>query len=152
ELEEAKEILSREQRYQQARELLKQRIKEKISELAGNVPRELEIKIGEYFSQLSRGVYSGVRLTENLGVGGIREDGQNAQEWDPWQLFFGERHQVALAVKIAMARALAETSGPVFIILDDSLVTFDPSRRAATEKLLLDLVADGKVQVILLTC
>jgi uncharacterized protein YhaN len=70
----------------------------------------------------------------------------------PGQLSHGERHQSALAVKIAVARALSETTGPVFIILDDSLVTFDPERRGAAEDFLLDLVSDEKLQVILLTC
>ena len=58
----------------------------------------------------------------------------------------------ALAVKIAVARALAETSGPVFIVLHDSIVTFDPRRRAATEDFLPDPASDHKLQVILLTC
>lgn len=57
-----------------------------------------------------------------------------------------------MAVKIAVARALAESHGPVFIMLDDSLVSFDPERRLSTEELLLDLVADGQLQVVLFTC
>ena len=68
------------------------------------------------------------------------------------QLSFGERHQAALAVKVAVARALAEASGPVFIMLDDSLVHFDPSRRASTEEFLLEQAAEGDLQIILLTC
>ncbi len=39
-----------------------------------------------------------------------------------------------------------------YLILDDYLVHFDPARRAATENLLLDLVADRQLQIILLTC
>jgi len=90
-------------------------------------------------------------ITEGLQVSAVAEKGA-AQQWKPIELSHGERHQAALAVKIAVARAIAESSGPVFMILDDSLVSFDPQRRAAAETLLLDLVADGKLQVILLTC
>jgi uncharacterized protein YhaN len=92
-----------------------------------------------------------VALSAELAVTHVAENGA-ASRWRPGQLSYGEQHQAALAVKIAVARALAEASGPVFIVLDDSLVSFDPYRRAATEQFLLELVADGKLQIILLTC
>jgi uncharacterized protein YhaN len=101
---------------------------------------------------MTGGAFGQVRLDKGLGVSDVGENGRAAQTWQPHELSFGERHQAALAVKIAVARALAETIGPVFIMLDDSLVTFDPQRRAATENWLLDLVADEKLQVILFTC
>jgi energy-coupling factor transporter ATP-binding protein EcfA2 len=47
---------------------------------------------------------------------------------------------------------LAESGNPVFVLLDDCLVSLDPQHRAATENLLMDLIADGRLQVILLTC
>ena len=82
----------------------------------------------------------------------VGENGQQSDPWHPAQLSHGERHLAALAVKIAVACALAETVGPVFMMLDDSLVTFDPRRRSATENWLLNLVAGNKLQVILFTC
>jgi DNA repair exonuclease SbcCD ATPase subunit len=152
ELEEAKSILRREQVSQEGRELLRQRIEQKILEMAADVPRELSNRVSEHLARLTRGAYGRVNLTEHLAVSSVREAGIVQEQWQPHELSCGERHQTALSVKIAVARALAETSGPVFIILDDSLVSFDPERRVAAEKCLLDLVGDGKLQVILLTC
>ena len=115
------------------------------------MPIELGEKITHHLSRLTRGGVRHVALSQALAVTHVAENGAS-QSWQPQQLSCGERHQAALAVKIAVARALAEASGPVFIVLDDSLVSFDPDRRAATEEFLLELVADGRVQIILLTC
>lgn len=150
-LEEAKEAHNREQTLQEARDLLAKRIAEKMDALAAHVPVELGNKVTEHLARLTGGAARQVTLDQQLAVAHVGANGAG-QTWRPGQLSYGERHQAALAVKIAVARALAETSGPVFVILDDSLVTFDPHRRAATEDFLLDLVGDDKLQVILLTC
>jgi DNA repair exonuclease SbcCD ATPase subunit len=150
-LDEAREAYDREQVLQQARALLKGRIEEQIQQLAAHVPLELGEKITRYLAQLTCGGVHQVALGQDLAVAHVAEGG-TAPAWQPWQLSCGERHQAALAVKIAVARAVAESSGPVFIVLDDSLVNFDPARRAATEEFLLDLVADGRLQIVLLTC
>jgi uncharacterized protein YhaN len=150
--EEARDILRREQVFQEARGLLKQRIEEKITEMTQSVPREIGTKVSEYLHLLSKGAYGKVHLTESLTLSTVQDNGEAPESWKPYELSHGERHQAALAIKTAVARALAETSGPVFIILDDSLVHFDPTRRVATEELLTDLAKDGNLQVILLTC
>ncbi len=152
EWQEAKDALKREQVLQSARALLVERIKNKIADMTAHIPVGLGNKITEQLSRLTGGLLAQVTLDRDLAVAHIGENRAHPEQWQPRQLSHGERHQTALAVKIAVARALAESSGPVFIILDDSLVTFDPQRRAATEELLLDLVADGKLQVILVTC
>jgi uncharacterized protein YhaN len=152
ELAEAQQAFRHEQVLQEARGLLIERIEEKMSMLAAHVPIELGNRITEHLSKMTGGAFGQVRLDKDLGVSDVDENGRAAQSWQPHELSFGERHQAALAVKIAVARALAETTGPVFIMLDDSLVTFDPQRRAATENWLLDLVGDEKLQVILFTC
>jgi len=151
-LREGEQVLARENILQEARSKLIERIEEKMSALAAHVPVELGAKITEHLARLSGGAFGQVRLQEGLAVAHVGENGAQVEPWQPGQLSYGERHQAALAVKIAVARALAETAGPVFIMLDDSLVTFDPQRRAATEIWLLDLVADQKLQVILFTC
>jgi uncharacterized protein YhaN len=150
-LEEAKAGHDREQILQQARALLKTRIEEKIEQLAAHVPVELGEKVTRHLSRLTGGWGHQVALNRELAVTHVAESGA-ASQWQPQQLSHGERHQAALAVKIAVALALAEASGPVFIVLDDSLVSFDPYRRAATEEFLLELVADRQLQIILLTC
>lgn len=151
ELEEAREAHDREQLLQQARALLKQRIEEEITRLAAHVPLELSEKVTQHLARMTGGGVHQVALSDGLTVAHVAESAA-AQPWQPHQLSCGERHQAALAVKVAVARALAESSGPVFIVLDDSLVNFDPVRRAATEDFLLELVADGRLQIILLTC
>jgi DNA repair exonuclease SbcCD ATPase subunit len=150
-LDEANDACHREETLQEARALLAERIADKMHELAANVPVELGKKVTEHLQRLTGGAAGQVVLSQELAVAHIGGNGA-LKPWQPRQLSYGEQHQAALAVKVAVARALAETSGPVFIILDDSLVTFDPARRAATEDFLLELVSDEKLQVILLTC
>jgi uncharacterized protein YhaN len=150
-LEEAKDSFNYEQVLQDARAILKERIEEKTETLGSLVPLELAKRVTQQLDRLAGGPFHEVVLAQELTVSHITE--KNARKnWQPRQLSHGERHQTALAVKIAVARALAETSGPVFILLDDSLVAFDPERRAATEELLLEQVADEKLQIVLLTC
>jgi DNA repair exonuclease SbcCD ATPase subunit len=151
-LQEADQLFHREQVLQDARTLLKQRIEEKMTSMAAHVPVDLGNRITEHLTKLSAGAFHHVQLNAALTVDQVGENGHQGGQWQPGQLSHGQRHQAALAIKIAVARALAETSGPVFIMLDDSLVSFDPHCRAATEKWLLDLVADEKLQIILLTC
>jgi ABC-type glutathione transport system ATPase component len=151
-LQEAEQVLHREQVLQDARALLKERIEEKMLSLAAHVPVDLGRRITEHLEKFSAGTFCRVQMNPDLGLEQVGENGNHAGQWQPGQLSHGQRHQAALAVKIAVARALAETSGPVFVMLDDSLVSFDPTCRSATEKWLLDLVADEKLQVILLTC
>jgi DNA repair exonuclease SbcCD ATPase subunit len=150
-LEEAQEAYNREETLQQARALLKERIADKMATLAAHVPAELSKRVTEHLARLTTRAAGEVVLNSDLAVAHWSSHGSGTV-WQPGQLSYGERHQAALAVKIAVARALAETAGPVFIILDDSLVTFDPQRRSAAEEFLLDLVSDEKLQVILLTC
>jgi energy-coupling factor transporter ATP-binding protein EcfA2 len=152
ELREAKESLHQEQVLQEARSELIERIQNKISALAAHVPVELGNKITEHLRKLTGGAFSGVRLHSGLALSAVGENGQQNDPWHPGQLSHGERHLAALVVKIAVASALAETAGAVFVMLDDSLVTFDPRRRGATENWLLELVAGKKLQVILFTC
>jgi exonuclease SbcC len=151
-LENAEQVLHREQVLQDARALLKERIEEKMLSLAAHVPAALGRRITEHLEKFSAGTFCRVQMKPDLGLDQVGENGNHAGQWQPGQLSHGQRHQAALAVKIAVARALAETSGPVFVMLDDSLVSFDPNCRAATEKWLLDLTADEKLQIILLTC
>src|SRR5262249_49923342 len=128
------------------------RIEAKMGELAAHVPVDLGKRVTQHLSRLTGGLFDRVNLSEGLSVTHVSENGAMSEQWQPRHLSYGERHQAALAVKIAVARALAETSGPVFITPDDSLVTFAPMRRSTTEEHLLDLVSDGKLQAILPTC
>lgn len=151
-LAEAQVLHQREKVLQEARELLKQRLEEKVTEMAAEVPLELGERVSQHLGRLTTGAFTKVSLSPNLCIAGLADEQPIAGAWETKHLSYGERNQAALAVKIAVARALAETHGPIFLILDDSLVSFDPNRRAATEKLLEELTADGRLQIILLTC
>jgi DNA repair exonuclease SbcCD ATPase subunit len=151
-LEDARADLLREETLQKARELLSERIAEKIQEMSESVPRELAARIGQHLARLSGGAYAQVSLNEAFAVDKVGEGGDRAEHWQPHELSAGEQALTALVMKIAVARALAEAGNPVFVLLDDSLVNLDPQHRAATEALLVDLIADGRLQVILLTC
>jgi DNA repair exonuclease SbcCD ATPase subunit len=152
ELEEARAVLQREETLQKARDQLARRIQAKIDELTEHVPAELGCRVTQHLAHLSGGAFGLANLNRNFSLASVHEDGAARVPWQAKQLSFGQRHQAALAIKIAVARALAEASGPVFILLDDSLVSFDPLRRRAAEDLFLELVADGKLQIIILTC
>jgi DNA repair exonuclease SbcCD ATPase subunit len=151
-LEEARAHCDRQQVLQEARELLKKRIEEKMDEMSAHVPLGLAGQISAHLARLTEGAFTRVDLGADLVTASVSEGRESPGNWGPHQLSCGERHQAALAIRIAVARALAESSGPVFIVLDDSCSSFDPVRLAAAEALLTDLVADGKLQVILLTC
>ncbi len=151
-LADARADLQREETLQKARELLKERVAEKIQEMSESVPRELAARIGQHLARLTGGAYCQVNLSDTFAVDHVGEGGDRPEHWPPHQLSAGEQALTALVMKIAVARALAESGTPVFILLDDSLVNLDPQHRAATESLLADLVADGRLQVILLTC
>lgn len=151
-LDEAKIFLHREQVNQSARQMLISRVAEKISEMSANVPQELGERISKHIATLTNGSYSIIGLSDTFGISSIGEGGERSERWQPNELSHGERHVTALALKIAVAQALSELSDPIFIILDDSLVAFDPEHRTTTEKLLVELSSQGKVQIILLTC
>ena len=120
--------------------------------MSESVPRELAARIGEHLARLTGGAYAKVSLNEAFAVDRVGEGGDRPEHWQPHELSAGEQALTALVMKIAVARALAESGNPVFVLLDDSLVSLDPQHRAATESLLVDFIADGRLQVILLTC
>jgi ABC-type polar amino acid transport system ATPase subunit len=153
ELAEAQAALYREEVLQEARQLLAQRIDQTMVEMAAAVPEDLASRISSHLAELSEGALARVRLDADLKVTSVTQETGIAEHWTPEQLSVGQRTLAALTLKIAVARAIAETQRqPVFIILDDSLVNLDPEHRTATERLLGELAADGQLQVILLTC
>ena len=62
----------------------------------------------------------------------------------------GTREQVAVLVRLALARCIAETQGPLPVILDDALVYADDQRLTRTFGALA--AASASQQVIVLTC
>lgn len=149
----AKQELERETLLQRARELLKDRLEKTVEEMTAHVPVNLAKQVGYHLSRLTDGGFEQVSLDGNLAVERIGENRGLTQHWLPRQLSAGERNQAALAVKLAVAQALTDTTGgPIFIILDDSFAVLDPQRRRASEDFFLELVSRSKLQIILLTC
>ncbi|MCE9543963.1 MAG: hypothetical protein K8T25_00335 [Planctomycetia bacterium] len=151
ELTEAQDLLRHEKTLQDARLLLMERIGTKMEELAAAVPEDLARRVSANLAKISGGVYARATLNPQLQIETVCREGDATEQWRPDQLSTGERTMAALTLKIAVAQALAE-SNPLFIILDDSMVNLDDDHRASTQRLLLDLAANGMLQVILLTC
>ena len=97
-------------------------------------------------------MFGSVKLNDDLSLNCVQQDTEYPIVWKVDELSAGERTLAALTLRIAVALSLVEMVGPVFVMLDDSLVNLDPEYRAATERLLSELVADGRLQVILFTC
>lgn len=93
-------------------------------------------------------------LDHNSGrVTGIRSE----EEGTPVSLEFaqlseGTREQIALLVRLALARALSDRLGqePLPLVLDDPLANTDPRRRKALFRLLAEAAAE--VQLLYVTC
>ena len=67
------------------------------------------------------------------------------------QLSRGTRHQVGLALRLALIQVRAETQGHVPLILDDVFVTADDARANAAVTLLTELAQQGH-QIVFFTC
>lgn len=79
---------------------------------------------------------------------------QTRQQTEPLtvsQLSRGTRHQLALAVRLALIRTRAEAGEHMPIILDDVFITSDDARAAAVVQLLTEVAAQGQ-QIVFLTC
>ncbi len=112
-------------------------------------PRTLELA-SAFISRLTEGECSqilGSALAPQLLV-------QTSHQKEPLtiaQLSRGTRHQVALALRLALIQVRKETGGHVPLILDDVFITSDDVRASAVVQLLNELAADGQ-QIIFFTC
>ncbi len=67
------------------------------------------------------------------------------------QLSRGTRHQVALALRLALIKIRGETNSHVPLILDDVFITSDDERAEAVVQLLTEFAAAGQ-QIVFFTC
>jgi DNA repair exonuclease SbcCD ATPase subunit len=107
----------------------------------------LQDKISATFADLTGDHGRAVYLDENLQVRGI---GRSETELLPFDILSqGAREQLLLALRIAVADAVAETE-PQLLILDDVLVNTDPVR----QQRVLDLLqtVGQRLQILVLTC
>ncbi len=103
----------------------------------------------ERLQMLARDVLPGAtfELGDKLRVSGIVRAGQSLS---PARLSGGTQEQIAVLVRLAYGRLLADRDAALPLVLDDALVYADDQRFSAMIKLLAD--ASAHHQVIMLTC
>lgn len=116
-------------------------------------PRVLELA-SQYVRRLTDGDCTQI-LTIPAAAAAPRQllvqTGPQAEPLTIAQLSRGTRHQVALALRLALIRVREETQGHVPLVLDDVFITSDDSRAAAVVQLLTELAAQGQ-QILFFTC
>lgn len=100
-----------------------------------------------FLDKLTAGRHKGLSLDAKLAPSiDTPEKGEPAA---PDELSYATREQVYLALRLAMCEALWPEEGPP-LILDEPLLAFDETRKAAALELLRDLAQ--RRQIIILTC
>jgi DNA repair exonuclease SbcCD ATPase subunit len=87
-------------------------------------------------------------LDEHFSIGGVQRSGAEIEPFG--SLSDGTREQIAIIVRLAFGRLLAERGQPTPVVLDDSLVFSDDERIEHMFDVLMQ--AAEKQQVIVLTC
>ena len=87
-------------------------------------------------------------LDEHFSIGGVQRSGTEIEPFG--SLSDGTREQIAIIVRLAFGRLLAERGQPTPVVLDDSLVFSDDERIERMFDVLMQ--AAEKQQVIVLTC
>ncbi len=88
------------------------------------------------------------QLDEHFAIGGVQRSGTEAEPFE--SLSDGTREQIAIIVRLAFGRLLAERGQPAPVVLDDALVFSDDERIERMFDVLMQ--AAEKQQVIVLTC
>ena len=91
---------------------------------------ELLENASEWFAGFTCGTYT--RVYRQISSGSLRVGNvETGADRDAGVLSRGTREQLFLALRLALIRALENSSEPLPVILDDVLVNFDPRRRRA---------------------
>ena len=105
---------------------------------------------GEYLAKMTEGRFQ--RVIARLGESSVLvECGLNHERLPPETLSDGEKGQLYLAMRLALAKIYAKHVVALPIVADDILVTFDDDRARATARLLGDFADDGH-QILVFTC
>jgi DNA repair protein SbcC/Rad50 len=126
------------------------RIRELAGELLEDIDQDtftdLKKDVEELVGKLTGRRYQKVAMKGSLPRGLVRNDGQILP---PDLLSVGTRDELALAVRLAMAKRFLKKGGG-FLLLDDPLVDFDPRRQEAAAGLLKDFAVE--TQLLVFTC
>ncbi len=121
------------------RTLAKDVLGEAHTRISGQVRPALEGTVAELLARMSSGRFTDVRLDDayELTIKDItvEDDGSEQDGYYPLSEFSGgEQDLIALAMRLAIAGVVAErhgTSGPGFVLLDETFGSQDTERRAA---------------------
>jgi hypothetical protein len=113
-------------------------------------PRVLELA-SEYVRRLTEGDCAEVVTSPVNPATLLVRTSHQAEPLTISQLSRGTRHQLALALRLALINIHAETSDRVPLVLDDVFITSDDSRATAVVQLLSEVASQGQ-QIIFLTC
>ena len=146
ELELAQGELLRKERNVRVLGLLLETLRKTESEAKEKYLAPVLTKVRPYLEALFPGAK--ILMDENLEVSGLtRENGYDEQFQ---HLSMGTQEQIAVLVRLAFAKMLAEQGKPSAVVLDDALV-FSDDRRMERMFDILNMVSDD-VQVLILTC
>lgn len=153
-VEREKEVQNRAKRDAEAVRLLHTLLLDEQRRLAERFTGPLAQKITDYLQCVyGPGAHARVVLAQD-GFSGIeivrRDRGGMAMGFDP--LSGGTKEQVAVATRLAIAEILAQDGdGHLPLVLDDAFAYSDRSRIRSIQRM-LDLAAQRKLQIIVLTC
>ncbi len=129
-------------------------IREVLAEARRNIlkaiSRQVDDRIGAYFSLITGGRYNQVRLSrDDFSLQVFSPDKGDWIDPQSEELSTGARDQLYLAARLALLDVVCKGNA-VPVILDDPLVHFDASRRDNTRKLLQQV--SNFHQVLILSC
>jgi len=110
---------------------------------------EMLQEIGQLFSRMTLGRYTGVRrkLDEK---GTLLLESHDGSQKEPHELSTGTREQLYLAMRLAYVHHYCRDAEPLPLVMDDVLVNFDDARAQSTLEVLLDVAKE--IQIIFMTC
>ena len=123
-------------------------LREAGAELQNRFSPRLSRLAGEYFTALTGGRYTALRLDRKFR-GTVLQEGEVTPREDAF-LSTGALDQMYLALRLAVCTLALDGGEPCPLILDDALVNFDPERTGYALKLLEELAQTR--QVVLLSC
>lgn len=145
-LELAQGELRRNEREVKVLSLLLETLRQTESEAKEKYLAPVLAKVRPYLETLFPG--GEILIDEDLGITGLTRG--NGYEEQFQHLSMGTQEQIAVLVRLAFAKMLAERGSPATVVLDDALV-FSDDRRMERMFDILNMAADD-VQVLILTC
>jgi len=130
--------------------LLKETCEKVIEEATSNVARPVAEEASKIFRLIAGAKFEGIEIDSDLCITGIRR--KEAPYSVPLEkLSGGEREQVYLALRIALAKVLTQPDGSrELLVIDDALAATDQERLERAMQVLQGL--SDKIQTLVLTC